>query len=85
MTLGRVPGPHHRGPGRLQPGPPALLSRLACPQHCLSDSPVLARTARCTFLGGSLPTLPAPSPGALGPGWATREPPLGLPSESGWC
>lgn len=50
MTLGRVPGPLHRGPGRPCPGPAfLLLSRLTHPQHCLSDRPVLGPHGQLHF------------------------------------
>ena len=49
MTLGRVPG---RIPGVLGGhvwAPPSLLSRLARPQHCLSDRPVLGPHGQLHF------------------------------------
>lgn len=50
MTLGRVLGPRHRGSGRPRPGPACLpLSRLARPQHCLSDRPVLGPHGQLHF------------------------------------
>lgn len=61
MTLGWVPAPHHRGPGRLRPGPACPpLCQLACPQHCLSDRPVLGPHSQLHF-PRRLPTrLPGP-------------------------
>lgn len=50
MTLGRVPGPCHRGPGRPPLGPACLpLSRLARPQHCLSHRPILGPHGQLHF------------------------------------
>lgn len=50
MTLGRVPGPCHRGPGKPRPGPACLpLSQLTRPQHCLSDRPVLGPQGQLHF------------------------------------
>ena len=41
MTLGRVPGPVPRVLGGHDRALPSFLSRLAHPQHCLSDRPAL--------------------------------------------
>lgn len=74
MTLGRVPGPCHWGPGKPHPGPACLpFSQLTRPQHCLSDRPVLGPQGQLHFprwLPACPPHQLTGSPGAEG-GWAS--------------
>lgn len=74
MTLGRMPGPCHQGPGRPHPDPACLsLSQLTRPQHCLSDRPVLGPHGQLHFPRW-LPACPSHqltgSPGPEGARWA---------------